>query len=389
MRKTVCALALTLFAVSVFAQDLTVDSEIKTGVVWNRYEDPVNDTVENTVPGSKDDAGISAGRIRFNVNYYNPDIHVGFKFRINWEKWTSSEAVPSWEYAFGYTKFWKDQFTVSIGRLGDSPWGTGGPEMWKELEVGMNIAGMRFEYEPLQVPGLNVGFVLNGFNGFREPWGRKPIPMYYYLMESVIGASYTNEWFLARAALRLDSPVDGPDRDADGNEGVDLVYRVEEYALQKFVPGLRLWALGYFYGIGASELSKQFRDIRNWFFAEYSHSFFTTQFRVGLDVFAESQVLYLKPEFYFNFLNDLIKVGASFEWKKTYFDNANNYQDTWFHSLELRPLLQVNINPYSYVAFEYSFMQEYQPYYNTDYEKYGVDPIKQKQWINLRVGIIF
>jgi len=421
MKKTLCTLVFAICAVAVFAQDLytsnedeyqeetvsggkkkivdyigdfEISGEVKTGVVWSRYEDQIDELVERTEPGSKDDAGVGPGRFRINVGYFNRNINVGFKFRINWENWTSNlEPSPSWNYAFGYAEFLDKQLTLSLGRLGDSPWGTGGPEMWVELESGMNIAGIRLEIEPKAVPGLNVGFVLNGFDGMREPWGRKPIPLYEYLAESVIGASYTyktyKEWFHVRTALRLDSQVDGKDRDNDGIDGVDLIYRVDEYALDKFAPGLKFWVMGYIYSIGASENNKIYFKTVNWLFGEYVHNLFTTQIRFGLDATSNMNTMYIKPSFYFTPWDNLIMVGASFEYTKFFFLAESNYKDSPYHIIEVKPLLQFNINPNAYAAFEYSFKREYQNYYGTPYESLGLEPIIQTQYINIRVGVKF
>jgi hypothetical protein len=391
MRRTVCALALTLCAVTVFAQDFTVSGEMKTGILWNRYETQLVDPKEETMSGSKDDAGTGPGRFRVNVEYFNPDINVGFKFRTNWERWDSatSEQVPQWPYAFGYAKLLDRQITLSMGKLGASPWGTGGPEMWRELEALGTGSGIRVEVEPHAVSGLNVGFVLNQFNGAREKWGQKPVPFYEYLCESVLGASYTHEWFHARTAIRFDSQTDSKTRESDGLEGLDLVYRLEEYALGRYMQGLKLWALGYISGIGASEESRVLFDTRNWMFAEYAPSLFTAQIRFGLDAIKDKRTLYIRPSVYFNLFDKFIKVGASFEYTKLFFDVATNYKDTWFNKIEVRPLVQFNLGSNVVAALEYSFWREYQNYYGTEYEKQGLEPLIQNQWVNLRVGVTF
>jgi len=396
MKKCILVPVMALFAVSVFAQDFTVSGEIKSGILWNRDEKTGEEVKEDTVPRSKDDAGPGAGRFRVNVNYYNPDIHVGFKFRINWEQWTSGERVPDWSYAFGYVKFWEEQFILSIGKLGASPWGTGGPEMWRELEAG-NLAGIRFEYEPLQVPGLNVGFVMNSFDGdTTTEWSQKQIPMSEYFYESIVGVSYTHELFHARTAVRFDSQTDrrnyddGKKRANDnGESGIDLVYRVEERALTRFLPGFKVWAMGYIFGIGASEENNNFFDNRNWLFIEYAPSLFTSQIRFGLDItkdidtakeIKDMQTLYIRPSIYFNLLDNLIKVGASFEYTKFFSDTGFFFSDVDRDSrIELKPLVQVSIGPSAYAALEYSFLRDYK---ETEW-------VIQNQWLNLRVGITF
>jgi len=392
MRKAVCALALALCAVTVFAQDFTISGEMKTGILWSKYENQLDDPTEGTASGSKDDAGDGPGRFRLNVEYFKPDINVGFKFRLNWENWNRSDiqGTPAWPYAFGYAKLLDKQVTLSLGKLGDSPWGTGGPEMWMELESYGSAAGIRVEVEPHAVPGLNVGFVLNNFNRTREKWGSKPVPFYEYLAESVVGVLYDHEWFHARMAVRFDSQTDSVDRDTDGIDGADIIYRLEEKVLEKYLPGFKLWAMGYATGIGASEDTRRiYFDNRNWLFAEYAPSLFTAQIRFGLDAKMDSRILYIKPSIYFNLLDEFIKVGASFEYTKYFFDVVNTYKDTWFNKIEFKPLVQVNFSPEIYAAMEYSLQQAYQTYYGSLYERRGLEPIVQTQWFNLRVGVSF
>jgi len=396
MKKFIFILLLTLCATVVFAQDFKLSGEIKTGILQNKYENQLDDPYTNTEPGSKDDAGTGPARFRINAEYFNPDINIGFKIRLNWENWhLVREQVPSWPYAFGYVKFFDRQVTMSLGRLGASPWGTGGPEKWRELETldtSTGITGIRFEVEPHAVPGLNVGFVLNNFNGQPDVWpAGKPITFWHVLQETVVGASYTHEWFHVRAALRFDSEVDGNRGVSnDGKEGAELIYRLEEHALEKFVPGFKIWAMGYINEILPSEVNKGLLlNTWNWLFVEYTHPLFVAQIRFGYDTVQDLQILYFKPSFYFTLFNNLIKAGASFEYKKDFGNIQDDYLDTPFREIELRPLVQVNINSNAYIAFEYSFKRTYVKYTGTDYQLRGLDPLLQNQWMNLRVGVTF
>jgi hypothetical protein len=392
MRKIACALLLTLCAAAVFAQDFTINGEVKTGIVQTKYENQLDDPYTNTTAGHKDDAGAGPGRFRINAEYFNQNINVGFKFRVNWEYWNLSdrEPVPAWSYAFGFAKFFDQQVTMSLGRLGASPWGTGGPEAWKELEAIGTTAGIRFEVEPHAVPGLNVGLVLNGLNTGTDVWNtpKEPITFWHILQETVVGASYTHEWFHARMALRFDSEVDGNRGRPDGKQGAELVYRLEERILTTLLPDFKVWAMGYIYGIGASEGNKEDFSTWNWLFAEYAPSLFTAQIRFGYDAVPDLNTLYIKPSFYFKLFDNLIKVGASFEYKKD-FGNLGDYKDSFYRKIELKPLIQVNVNSNTYIAFEYSFSREYVKYIGTDYEVMGLEPLTQTQWMNLRVGVTF
>jgi hypothetical protein len=394
MKKIAFLLVSALCAAVVFAQEFKVNGEVKTGILWNKFENQLDLPNEMTEAGSKDDAGSGAGRFRLNAEYFNPNINIGFKFRINWENWQdkspSGQPYPGWPYAFGYAKLFDNQLTMSLGKLGASPWGTGGPEMWKELEAVDITGGMRFEYEPFYVPGLNVGFVLNGLNSATDVWNTPadPITFFHILAETVVGVSYTHDYFHVRTAVRFDSEVDGVRGRADGKQGADLVYRMEERILTTLLSGFKIWAMGYMYGIGASEGNKADFSTWNWLFAEYAPDLFIAQIRFGYDAVPDLNTLYIKPSFYLTPFNKLIKVGASFEYKKD-FGNLDDYKASAFRQIEVRPLAQVNISPNAYVAFEYSFRREYVKYVGTDYQVRGLEPLIQNQWINLRFGVTF
>jgi len=396
-------LALTDIA---FSQDLDISGEIKTGLLWSRFEDglnPQNSVNEPVGIGSKDDAGSGPGRFRINVNYFNSDIHIGFKFRLNWEKWEDSsatgQAVPGWPYAFGYGKFFDDQLTMSLGKLGASPWGTGGPEKWTELEALGSYGGIRFEYEPVFVPGLNAGFVLNGFNGSLDTWG-KPMTFIDILAETVIGVSYTHDLFHARAAFRFDSEVDGGRGEGwvNGKEGGELVYRLEERVIKNYLPGFRIWAMGYIKGIGTDQKNidagVDYLSTWNWLFIEYAPELFLAQIRLGYDPATNLNTVYVKPVFYLfpmvlfkPEIGQLIKVGASFEYKKD-FGKLNDHPDANFRFIEVKPLLQINLSPNAYAAFEYSFMRKWVQWTDS-YKKSDTLPLIQEQWINIRFGVTY
>ena len=397
MKKIALLLVLALCAAVVFAQEFKVNGEVKTGILWNKFENQLDLPNEMTEAGSKDDAGNGAGRFRLNAEYFDPKINAGFKFRINWENWQdksttaggSGQPYPTWPYAFGYAKLFDNQLTMSLGKLGASPWGTGGPEMWKELEAVDITGGMRFEYEPFYVPGLNVGFVLNGLNSATDVWNTPtdPITFFHILAETVVGVSYTHDYFHVRTAVRFDSEVDGVRGRADGKQGADLVYRMEERILTTLLPGFKIWAMGYIYGIGASEANKDDFYTTNWLFFEYEPELFIAQIRVGYDAVPNLNTLYIKPSFYFTLFDKLIKVGASFEYAKD-FTILDEFKDFPYRVIELRPLIQVNLSSNIYAALEYSFKRQYVQKTQQHIDK-GVEPLTQNQWINLRVGVTF
>jgi hypothetical protein len=381
MKKIIVALLALTIGFPALAQEFKVTGEVKTGILGTITEDQIRPRQERTNAGSKDDAGSGAGRFRLNVEYLHGNL--GFKFRINWETW--SEDYPRWPYAFGYGNFFEDQLTVSIGKLGASPWSSGGPEMWKELEQIGTTGGMRIEYKPFFAPGLNVGFVINGFNKETDEWKESdPITFLHVLQESVIGASYTHEYFMARAAFKLDSKVDSIR--GGNNEGSSMLYRVEERVIRNYLPGFSIWALGYYEGIGAD--LKEDYVTNNWLFFEYAHKWFNAQIRVGYDAISNRDVLNVRPNFYWKFFDNLINVGAQFLYAQD-FGEGKVFEGSPYYYMEVEPKIQINFAPGAYAAFVYNYRREYVAY-TMDHEERGIaTPIKQVQWLNLRFGIYF
>jgi hypothetical protein len=388
MKKIVILLlAITLSASAAFAEGLTLSGEVKTGVYWERKEirDELNPEVNPVVTTIKmhsqnDDAGNYEGRFRLNMDYINEANTLGFKSRIQWEDWTNEKQIPEvWPYAFGYGNFFDNQLTMSIGKLGGSPWGTGGPEMWKELEA-TRSGGVRFEWKPAfdeSYGRLNIGFVLNGPDSYTDAGTTREYTLVDVLKESVIGVSYTHDYFMIRGAYRLDSEQDIRNRGTSGKEGDDVVYRVEERVIQKALPGFQIWALGYITGVGAEK--EDFIEYKNWMFIQYAPQTFTAQLRFGYEGSSDRSILSAKPNFYFKFFGGLIEAGALFGIAQDY--GAKIYPDSPYSYIEVEPKLQINFAQGAYTAFVYNYKLEYA--YRTD------PPFKQTQWMNLRFGIYF
>jgi hypothetical protein len=381
MKKIFIVLLATVSSVSVFAQEFKVSGEIKGGILWEKIENrqPDVDNIERVRLNSKDDAGDSYGRFRLNIDFTNPAGNLGFRVRLNWDNYTSSNGGPTWAYAFGFGNFFDNQLTLSLGKLGGSPWGSGGPEMWRELEVS-SFGGMRFEYKPSFVPGkLNVGFVLNWYDDVADAGGTKEPTILDLLQESVVGVSYTlPDWFMARFAYRFDSDLDkgGARSGSDGKEGTKFVYRVEEYIIKQYLPGLSVWALGEIIGIGASDPT--FFFTRNWLFAQYAPENFTAQIRFGLEKSENRAVMYAKPTFSYNLFDKLLIPSIMFCYAQDY-GEGKRYEGSPFAYIEFEPKVQVNFSPGAYVAFSY--------YYRMEYKYARTPPEEQTQWMNLRFGI--
>jgi len=381
---TACIAAFT--APLVFAQEKEIkfSGEAKSGILWKQEQQESMDPKADVNLGNKDDAGSGRGRYRLNMDYDNGN-GFGMKARINWEAWADTQ--PVWPYAFGYGNFFDNQMTVSVGKLGSSPWGTGGPEMWKELEAASG-GGMRTEFKPaLESGNLNVGFVLSYFNSDRDQgWDKdKPLSLLNILRESVIGISYSNDAFLFRAAYRFDDEFDATQENKNrGGLGEDeLVYRIEERVLKNALEGFQIWALGYWFGVTSDY--PEMKLFQNWLFVQYAPADYTAQIRFGYDYIASRSDFYVKPSFYWNFLDKLISAGASFQYCQD-FGDGKIYEGSAYRFMEVEPKIQLNFTS-SYIAFAYNWRQEYvHPYPEL---KPGKDPIKQTQWMNLRFCIYY
>lgn len=383
MKFIVVVLLAVACSVSMFAQEVKISGEVKSGILWEKTEDkqPGSENIERIRLHSKDDAGSSFGRFRLNADYTNADGNMGIKIRLQWDEYNNEQSAPTWPYAFGWGNFFDDQLTVSVGKLGASPWGTGGPEMWRELEVS-RFGGMRLEYKPFYVPGkLNVGFVLNWIDDIADSGLTREATLLDLLQESVVGASYALDWFMVRLAYRFDSVLDaGAARSGgDGQEGTKLIYRVEEYMLRNLLSDLSAWALGELIGLGADDPESSFFT-RNWLFVQYAPPSFTAQIRFGLETTHNRSLVYAKPNFSYNLFNKLLVPSVMFGYAQD-FGAAKIYPGSPFSYIEVEPKIQVNFAPGAYVAFSYYYRMEY---------KFAMSPPEQQaQWMNLRFGLSY
>jgi len=418
MKKFFAVLLLASLTVCVTAQEFKIGGEVKTGLLQTMENDhkdtPQGDKGNRTQTraNSKDDAGNGSGLFRINLEYSINNF--GIKARLEMYNWINiaGQNMPAWSYAFGYGKVLDDQITFSLGKLGLSPWGTGGPELDKELEVIESLGGMRLEWEPNFAPGLNVGFVINAFDSSIEKWStnlNKPVSLLDILQESVVGISYTHDLFMIRAAYRFDSEVDqeaswsntNPDA-TNGREGGKLVYRVEEHAIEKVLPGFNIWALGYWHGLGRSAENKYLYaegnddfdprnwqyDAQNWLFIQYAPDFLTAQLRAGYDVIADRQIVHLKPSVYIHLFDKLLTFGGFFHWGQD-FGDGKAYKGSPYAFMEYEPLIQFNMTPNSYIAVAYNWRKDYVSDPDGAYAAANLEPTREIQWINVRVGMSF
>jgi len=398
-----------------------LSGEAKSGLYWRSAQNDGMEVDEFIGLHSMDDAGgnhilmtptgeTTRGRFRLNIDYETPTIksmNFGFKTRITWQNFT--EYTPDvWTWAFAYGNFFNNQLVVSVGKLGGSPWGAGGPEIWTELENFDKAIGMRVEYKPSWIPKkvgeFDIGFVFNYFNAdMDQGWDADTkIDLTMLLQESVFGISYTHKYAHARFAYKLDSSYDAKTAigKTEGGTGEDeFIYRLEERILDKYAPGLKIWALGHLFGLSAYH--DEIRDFKNYLFIEYdpvkikslpewaASKPFTAQIRLGYDYIESRSRLHVKPSFYWNFLDKLITVGVSF-WYAQDFGNKLT-EGSPYEFIEVEPKIQFNFDS-SYIAFVYVWRSDYfhenlayvDPLTAKQYE-----PIRQTQKINLRFCVRF
>jgi len=382
MKKITASLVFIFVAMTTYAQlgELTFDGFVRTGFIWNKEEIIGKDAKQNIKMQNLDDAGNGQGRIRMNFTYEINN--VGVKGRLQWDDW-KAKASPDWPYLFAYINSFENQFTLSAGKLGASPWGTGGPEKWKELESVDKGGGVRAEFKPRMIPGLNAGFVLNWYNGSTDRGIGRDETLLDILQETVLGVAYEHDYFLARFEYRLDSEIDQrPGSFASGREGDDLIYRLEERVLKNYLPGLQVWALGVYEGVGAEESARDCIRFENWLFTQYDQPWGTAQLRLGYDVIETRSILHFKPSYYHKFFDNMINIGAFFYIANDFGEDRIN-KDAPYIEMQIEPKLQINFAN-AYVAFTYNLKQEYkQP-------QTGVpNPIERFQTMNLRFGMTF
>ena len=367
-----------------FAQEFKVSGEIKTGFFWfDRERVREGKTYESQQAGwvhnSEDDAGQAAlltdpalvtsqGRFRMDMHLDNGN--TGLKVRFEQLEWKAGGGFPRWAYAFAYGDFLSNQLKISIGRLGDSPWATGGPEMWKELDTQI---GIRAEIKPKILPGLNIGFVINDLSDQQSQHYSEPQTLFDVLSESVLGISYTHDVFHGRLAYRLDSKF-------DEDAGDRLIYRLEERVLRNFIPGFQIWANGDWQGL-RTDNPDNYLWLVNWLYVQYAPELFTAQLRLGYDAFSRRSIFYARPSFFLNLFNKFINIGASFEFGQDFGDNAFlKESDTSPLRIMVEPMIKVNFGT-AYIAFVYQYRKEFLSPSYVDFTRNHI--------INLRVLYVF
>jgi len=384
-RLSAIALVVLLTAGFAYAQEVEISGEMKTGFFWEEIRVDGKKTEEVTKMHNNDDAGNDKGRFRLNMHVHN-DYNMGMKVRFEQTQWTSESRPVDWPYVMAYGNFIDKQLRVTVGRLGESPWGAGGPDLWDELD---KYVGIRTEIMPNAIPGFGVGFVLGDYNV--APYNKDNVDnlLVDMLMETVLGITYTNDYFHGRFALRLDGEKDSDsfsDTSQSGQreDNMSLIYRFEERIIRQYLPGFSIWSNGYWTGVGEEpEIEKQDSvwNFRNWLYIDYSPEYFSARLAFGLEFKKGMQLFNGRASFYYNIF-PFLSAGAAAKYRQEYGEYAK-YPDKAFLMWGVEPQLRVTFNPNAYVAFVYNYSQE-------QYSEGYLEPvIQERQWINLRVVYTF
>ncbi|MDR1220235.1 MAG: hypothetical protein LBK73_11605 [Treponema sp.] len=353
-----CFLTFVALQIS-FAMEFNFSGEMKTGVYWETRQTGDDAPKELMELGNSDGdsggfdpvrgrTGIP-GRFRLNLEF-KPISTIGF--RVRFEDSTFTGQKVTWAYSYAYGNFLDDQLKISAGKLGDSPWKSGGPELYAAIDESYvnSFAGIRIEYKPAFVPGLNVGFVLNPPSHNIHP---EDVSFISFMSETVLGAAYNHDTFAASISWRLDGV------DADNyqyEEGHSMVYRLEEKVLKNYVPGLSVWANGFWTSLVNG--MDQLKSFQNWLYIAFDEYNINAQLRVGYhlatkqgDVFSK-QLLTIKPIFSYSFTS-MLSAGVSFVFAKDF----GEISQVDYDNFTVEPQIKFTFNSNAYASFVYGFQQ--------------------------------
>ena len=393
--KRIAGAIIAVFAAGVlYAQEIVYSGELKTGFYIEQEtigkQKPVAD---GGMTNNDGDSGIGQGRLRLDFHFTYQTLGLRLRFQVEPSSTSLGPYNPAWGFAYAYGNLFNEQLKISVGLLGESPWGTGGPNLMIEPENRHYIAyntlsgdlyyareglmGIRFEYKPSFIPGLNVGFVLNQPDRTMLPTVEQEFGD--VLSESVIGVAYEHEYFAVRVGYRLDSKVDTYANDVD--EGGSLTYRLEERALDKLAEGMQIWLNGWYYGIGGGlkEIKSPSGTINmgageyfiNWLYWLWDTDDFTAQCNVGLGIYKaynnaefkatrrqEYQSLEFRPAFYYKLFYNLLQVGLGLGFGME-FGDGKTYKDSPYQYISVEPQIRLNIGSGAYLAAVYNFTDKY------------------------------
>jgi hypothetical protein len=397
MKKIITTLLLGFLAAGfVLALDrenfLELSGEIKSGFLYDQ-KNTAGETTTSARIHNNDDAGSGEGRVRIGIAMQTRNVGIRTQFyQDNFNRKADINAVSSsgrinTDFAYAYGNMFNGQLKISAGLLGESPWGTGGPELNVELEKtdsAPTVMGIRTEWKPTFSPflrGLNVGFVLNRSDEGVPPDAKEKFGDIF--KESVVGIAWEHSYFTVRFAYRFDRAVRGP---ASAISGAKLVYRVEERLLWMLLPGLQLSANGYCEGLNAegdtgSGQGEYKYYIQNWFYARYDPMNFTAGFDVGYkdDFKYEGQQLEMRPSFYYKIIPNFLTAGVMGGIVIGF--NSLATEGVPYKEWYVEPAVKFNIINKFFIDLVYRYTSTgYKELGNFDY---------YNQWVNLRLCYTF
>jgi len=367
MIKKTAAMAIAFFALAGagHALNMEIGMEMKTGVIWDDGR-PVQVGIHHNYY-----AGPALGRMRMDMHLWSGNL--GIRLRFQQQTWAEGDNVM-FNFAYAYGNFLDEQLRISIGSLSNSPWRAGGPTIWQGLDHGV---GIRAEIMPRIVPGLNFGFTINHWDYMLYFPDRETLGA--LMMETLIGVAYTNDHFHARFGWRLDSDADVDNEPQDGHS---LMYRLEPRFLTNLVPGLRVWANGWWRAVGPRYVGRdevRVRDfsLMNWLYVEYAQRALLARLRLGAEFSElESNFFFARPSFHYWILPS-VRAGMYVYYQHN-FGSGATVTDVPFHTLAFQPEVRFQFGP-AYLSLVYHFRMVH----NAAGERLD------RQWINLRAVIAF
>jgi hypothetical protein len=396
MKKIIAMLFAGLLVTgSVFALDDIVElsGEIKTGFFSEQREQGGDTYFRNAIYNNDGDSGVTGGRVRMGISMHTKGIGIrtrftqqNFLFRANGINDTNVSNIGV-DFAYIYGNLFNSQLKISAGLLGESPWGTGGPELGQELEYtgGNPITGIRVEWKPLgSLRGLNLGFVLNRQD---ETVPSDAVEAFGDLfLESILGIAYEHKYFAFRFAYRFDRGIDTPAATVIGDR---LTYRVEERLLWLLLPGMSISANGYCEGINAAGKGSGRTThgyLQNWLYISYDPEYFTTGLNFGYrDEFEDNtQKMEFRPFFYYKLINNYLIAGLM-GGMEIGFNKGISFSDTFYNFWFVEPQIKVNVNNNFYFTIVYRYTSGK---YVTNNDTFSYKD-QNTNWVNLRLCYTF
>jgi len=381
--------------------EFTVSGEMKTGFYWEEQYRDGEKIFQDARIHHNSDAGTNEGRFRLLMHLFHPTSNIGMKVRFQQTSWGASQP-NQFEYALAYGNFINDQLKVTIGKLGESPWAPGGPDLWTEVDAQV---GLRFEVTPKVVPGLNIGLVLNSYDA--TPHNQELDTNFFLemLAETVFGIRYYHEKYIdARVALRLDGKRDNVSYSTFTGEIIEdhmsLVYRLEERYFDTLIKnpkakGFKIFANGYFKGLGEPadmNPADSVFSLQNFFYIHYRPEWFSSQLQLGYTINRAVTRLKARAEFYYNLFSsiqtslahDFLSIGMAFNyWYDIGDESGSAVRGVPFVLWGLEPKIEVRFNSNASIAFVYNYNQQYVS------QGQGDPQLQERHWLNLRVVYTF